>query len=64
MPSHYQSDVTRFLQDYKKAHPDVERRQREGRSLLWDKQLDSELLEGFRAGRVPQRPYVYQSDVD
>ncbi|MGD7366621.1 DUF3460 family protein, partial [Ralstonia pseudosolanacearum] len=36
--------------------------QREGRARLWDKPQDAELLEGFRAARVPQKPYVYQAD--
>lgn len=62
MATTYESEITRFLKEYKKTHPDVEKRQREGRGLLWDKPQDPELLEGFRAARVPQRPYVYQND--
>lgn len=62
MASNYESEITQFLKDFKKTHPDVEQRQREGRALLWDKNQDTELLEGFRAGRVPQRPYVYSAD--
>ncbi|ANN79612.1 DUF3460 family protein [Bordetella flabilis] len=62
MAQNYESEITRFLKDYKKTHPDVEKRQREGRGLLWDKPQDPELLEQFRAARVPQRPYVYQSE--
>ncbi|OZI62549.1 DUF3460 family protein [Bordetella genomosp. 11] len=62
MANNYESEITRFLKDFKKTHPDVEKRQREGRGLLWDKPQDPELLEGFRAARVPQRPYVYQND--
>jgi CHASE3 domain sensor protein len=60
--ANYQSDITRFLQDYKQAHPDTEQRQRDGRGLLWDRPQDPELLEQFRAARVQQRPYVYQND--
>lgn len=62
MATNYESEITLFLKDYKKTHPDVEKRQQEGRSLLWDKPQDAELLEGFRAARVPQKPYVYQND--
>jgi len=62
MATNYQSDITKFLQEYKKQHPDVEQRQREGRGLLWDKVLDPEVHEGFRAARVYQKPYVYQND--
>lgn len=62
MATHYESDITRFLREYKETHPGVEKRQIEGRGLLWDKAQDPELLEGFRLARVPQKPYVYQSD--
>jgi hypothetical protein len=62
MATHYESDITRFLREYKQVHPDTEKRQREGRALLWDKVQDPELLEGFRAARVAPKPYVYQPD--
>jgi len=62
MARHYESELTQFLNQYKREHADTEQRQREGRARLWDKNLDPELLENFRAGRVPQRPYVYQTD--
>jgi hypothetical protein len=58
----YESDITCFLKKYKNTHPDVEKRQRAGRELLWDKPQDLELLEQFRAARVSQNPYVYQND--
>jgi len=59
MAKHYTSDITRFLQQYKAQHPEVELRQLQGRALLWDKTLDAELQEAFKAGRLPQQPYVY-----
>jgi len=62
MAQNYQSEITEFLQQYKAQHPDVEARQREGRARLWDKRLDPDLQEGFRAARVPQKPYVYQTN--
>lgn len=62
MAASYKSEITQFLQQYKQTHPDVEERQREGRGLLWDKPQDPELLEGFRAARVQQKPYVYSAD--
>ncbi|AKQ57449.1 DUF3460 family protein [Bordetella hinzii] len=62
MAKNYESEITLFLKDYKAKHPGTEERQREGRARLWDKPQDTELLEGFRAGRVPQKPYVYQAD--
>ncbi len=63
MAKNFESDITQFLKNYKKEHTDVEARQREGRGLLWDKYIDPQLQEGFRAARVPQDPYVsYQND--
>ena len=62
MAKNYESEVTQFLKTYKAEHPDTERRQLEGRARLWDKEQDAELQEGFRQGRVPQKPYVYQAD--
>ncbi|SOE52269.1 FIG00431825: hypothetical protein [plant metagenome] len=60
--ANYESEVTRFLKDYKKEHPGTEQAQRDGRARLWDKSIDAEQQEGFRIARVPQRPYVYQND--
>ncbi len=62
MSKNYESEFTQFLKSYKKAHPDVEKRQREGRARLWDKTQDPELIDGFKQARVSQRPYVYQND--
>lgn len=61
MAKNYESEITQFLKQYKQQHPDVEQRQREGRARLWDKNLDAELQEQFKAGRVQQKPYVYQT---
>lgn len=56
---HYRSEATQFISDLKNAKPELDRKQREGRSLLWDKRIDRELQAEFRAGRVPQTGYVY-----
>jgi hypothetical protein len=57
----YQSDATQFINQLKAGQPDLEARQREGRELLWDKQVDRQAWEGYQAARVAQKPYVYQS---
>ncbi|MFV9474341.1 DUF3460 family protein [Advenella sp. RU8] len=62
MAKHYESEITQFLKGYKTEHPGTEKRQLEGRSLLWDKQQDAEQLEQFKAACVPQKPYVYQTN--
>jgi hypothetical protein len=58
---HYQSDATRFIDALKADRPELKAQQRAGRALLWDKQLDRALLAEFRAARVAQKPYVYQT---
>ncbi|MCA3212080.1 MAG: DUF3460 family protein [Burkholderiales bacterium] len=58
----YQSDVTQFLNDLKARKPELERKQREGRAIFWDKQLDLDELERWKQARVPQQAYVYQNE--
>lgn len=58
----YESEATDFIQSLKKANPELEQRQREGRALLWDKaptDLDSQRR--LKEARVPQQAYVYQT---
>ena len=57
----YQSDTTQFLSEMRQQRPDLEARQRQGRALLWDKQVDREVWDQYRAARVAQKPYVYQT---
>lgn len=60
----YVSDTTAFIAEMRRQKPSLEEEQRRGRGLLWDKRQDTELTEDFRSGRVRQKPYVYQTDVD
>jgi hypothetical protein len=57
----YKSDVTQFIEELKANKPTLEDEQRAGRALLWDRALDRDALEEWRAARVPQQPYVYQT---
>ena len=57
----YQSDTTQFIQQLKAQRPELEAQQRQGRALLWDKQVDRQVQAEFQAARVPQKPYVYQT---
>lgn len=57
----YQSDATQFINQLKAAKPELEAQQRQGRALLWDKQVDRRLAADINAGRVAQKPYVYVS---
>lgn len=58
----YRSDTTNFLNDLKKQNPALPEQQVAGRALLWDKDVSQEVWDDLRAGRVNQKPYVYQSN--
>ena len=60
----YQSDATQFINKLKEQKPYLEAGQREGRSLLWDKDLDRDEQADFKAAKVAQKPYVYQTNLD
>ena len=57
----YRSDATQFIDELKKTHPELDAQQRAGRALLWDRPVDRSLQQEFSAGRVAQKPYVYQT---
>jgi hypothetical protein len=59
----YKSDVTQFIDSLKQRDPQLEDRQRQGRNLLWDKQIDRQAQAEWRDVDVPQKPYVYQTKV-
>jgi hypothetical protein len=58
----YKSDVTSFIEELKANQPTLEAEQRQGRALLWDRAIDRDAQAEYREARVPQRPYVYQTD--
>jgi hypothetical protein len=60
----YESDLTRFIRELKSRQPDLERRQREGRAIWWDKDLDPEQLKRWQESKIAQKPYVYQTEGD
>jgi hypothetical protein len=58
----YKSDTTLFIEQLKANKPTLETEQRQGRELLWDKAVDRRAWADYRAGQVPQKPYVYQTE--
>lgn len=53
----YKSEITQFLEELKTSKPDLEAQQRQGRSLLWDKEpVDLEERSRAQFSRVPQSP--------
>ena len=61
MAKSYESEITLFLQQLKQERPNLEASQKQGRALLWDKAIDSEIEEGFEASTVAQKPYGYST---
>jgi hypothetical protein len=59
----YTSDVTDLIAELRRKDPSIEARQRAGRGLLWDKQIDRRAAADQRGATVPQQPYVYQTKV-
>jgi len=60
----YESDFTRFLKELKQKDPELEQKQRVGRSIWWDKEpIDLEARRRAEESRVRQQPYVYQNKV-
>lgn len=57
----YASDTTQFIDQLKAKNPALESEQRQGRALLWDKQLNRDEQKAFKEGLVAQKPYVYQT---
>ncbi len=57
----YKSEASCFIDELKAKKPTLEQEQRQGRELLWDKAVDRAAQADFRAARVAQQPYVYQT---
>ena len=58
----YESDITRFLRELMQSRPHLEEEQRKGRAIWWDRPQDPETVRRQEASRVPQKPYVYQTE--
>src|SRR5256885_1447491 len=58
---HYRSDATNFINDLKKQKPELPSQQLARRPLRWDRDVTHEGGKARRAGRVDQKPYVYQT---
>ncbi len=57
----YESEITRFLRELKEKNPEIDRGQKVGRSIFWDKNIDSDLYRRYEESDVPQQAYVYQT---
>jgi hypothetical protein len=59
----YESDATRMIRQLLAERPQIVDEQKKGRSLWWDRRLDLDQQRRARESRVPQKGYVYQTDV-
>ena len=50
----YKSEATQFIDQLKAQRPELDAQQIEGRALLWDKKLNLQEQQAFKAGRVAQ----------
>lgn len=57
----YKSEVTQFIEELKARKPTLEAEQRQGRALLWDRDIDRQAQAEYAKARVAQQPYVYQT---
>ncbi|MEI8170440.1 MAG: DUF3460 family protein [Rhodoferax sp.] len=57
----YLSEATQFIDQLKDKDPSIHAKQREGRDLLWDKNVSRSDWSAFREAEVAQKPYVYQT---
>lgn len=58
----YQSEFTKFMNEWLDQHPEEREEQKKGRALWWDKPQDLETMKRYRAAKVAQKPYPYQPD--
>ena len=58
----YDSEITQFISGLKEHDPGLEAKQRAGRALLWDRKINSQDWDEFRAAQLRQQAYVYQAE--
>jgi hypothetical protein len=58
----YESEHTKFIRELMDKKPELEKEQRKGRAIWWDKRPpDLADRDEMDKGRVPQPGYVYQT---
>ncbi len=59
----YESEHTKFMREWMKAHPEELEVQRQGRALWWDKPQDLKETAANTASSVKNKAYYYQNEV-
>ena len=55
----YQSEITRFIDDFLAKNPQVVEQQKKNRATWWDKPQDMQTWQERAQSEVPQPAYVY-----
>lgn len=55
----YESEIDRFIRQFKADHPQVEEQQRKNRATWWDRPQDLDAMREKSQAAVPQPGYVY-----
>lgn len=58
----YESDFTRFMNEFLAQNPHINEQRRQNRLTWWDRTIDRDEQTRFNASRVKQKPYVYQTN--
>ena len=55
----YQSEATKFLNNYIEEHPEEAQQRLVNRNLLWDVELNPEDEADYAAAKLAKNPYTY-----
>lgn len=59
----YESEHTRFINEWLAQHPEELEQQKTGRAMWWDKPpRDPQTQQHLAAASVPQKPYYYDAN--
>jgi hypothetical protein len=55
----YESEITKFIRDFLRKHPEVVEKQKQARATWWDRPQDLEERKRLEEAEVPKKPYEY-----
>lgn len=58
----YESEVTLFLRDFLRKHPEEVAKQKAARATWWDRPYDAEARAAAAESKVPKKAYEYYSN--
>jgi len=61
MAKPYESELSLFMREWLKKHPEEGEVKKTGQALWWDRPQDAEATCRFKAAHVPVSPYYYDS---